>query len=109
MAMSQSDVFYLIVRPVLADSLGLTKQEESDIWLPCSLEKDLGATESEDLGDIAWRLRRKFLELKLNIHVRAEELAGPRKTVADVLILICHKLDEAEVPASEIVTLVKPV
>lgn len=98
MAMSQLQVLELIVRPVLADFLAMTEKEERDLWLSCLLCEDLGITE-EDLIELGWRLGRKLQEHNLNITVNAQELKGPRKTVSDMLTLICRKIDELEVPA----------
>lgn len=106
--MTQLQVQDGIVRPAIADSLGIEK--ERDVWLPCTLQELDPYEELEwlDLLDIAWRLKRLCLEFGFKITVKAGELENqpPKKpvTVADVVTLIRRKLDEAKVPVPMVVS-----
>lgn len=92
--MTALEVLNSVVRPVLADSLGIPNQR--DIWVNCSL-KALEADEWVDLLDIAWRLKRQCLDLGLTVSVEAQELRGEKEvTVADLVTLMYRKINRQE-------------
>ncbi len=98
MCMTELQVLERIVRPVLADSLGI--ERERNIWLSCQLREDLGASEQEDLVDIVWRMNRCFRESSLDIIIDVSELQDGRIKVSEVVTLIYRKLVARPVLAS---------
>lgn len=102
MTITDSQILNEIVRPVLADCLGI--EYPKDIWLTHRLkDEDLNATEWYDFETIAWQFRQLFDRRKLGITIEAKELEEGKILVSELLRLIARKLDEQEVPVSEIV------
>ena len=90
MLITRLQLMELVIRPVLAESLGI--ENEGDIWLSCRLNADLGANGEYDLRDIVWRLKRRLLDLGFTVNIDAKEIEGNSFIVADLLVLVFCKI-----------------